>query len=397
MFGFLFIGFLVLEGFDYGVSMLLPFLGKSGTDRQAIINTLAPVWEGNEVWLIAASTVLFAGFPHVYATLFSGLYLALLLLLTSLILRGVAFEFRNKDINQNWRSFWDWTIFYGGAIPALLWGIAVTNLLNGMPINGEMQYVGTFTDLLSSYTLTGGLVFVLMFLLHGAVYLTLRLDHQFILRARKTGLIVGKYAMFAIAGFTILTFIYTDLTDKLIASGILVISVGMVTLCCRCLKKREYVTSFVFSTAAIVAVSCAIFTGLFPRFIVSSLDPNWSLSIYNSASNPLTLKIMTITMSIALPLVLALEGWKYHIFRQRISVAEISFELRRKLWKQLQRRITEIAGHYYDLSIILGKVKSSQTTQRTIVIQRHELKVFIQHGKRLVNRMIEMIQSLKNR
>lgn len=405
MFGFLFIGFLVLEGFDYGVGMLLPFLGKSDTERQAVINTLAPVWEGNEVWLIAAGTVLFAGFPHVYATLFSGLYLALLLILTSLILRGVAFAFRNQSINQNWRNFWDWAIFCGGVIPALFWGIAVANLLNGLPINGEMQYSGTFGDLISPYTLTGGLVFAFAFLLHGTAYLTLRLDQHFILRVRKTGLIAGKYAMLTVAGFAILTFVYTDLAAKPIACGILVASVMALALCCRCLRKRQYVRSFVCSTVAIVSITGAIFIGLFPRVIVSSLDPNWSLSIYNSAANPLTLKIMTVTVSIVLPIVIVFEGWKYHIFRQRISVTTIGFESHRKLWKQLHGRLKELIGYFYNLSVILEKAKytlgrgrsiqSGETTQVSMVNQLHEFKGLIQRGHQLAGIIVKMITMLR--
>jgi cytochrome d ubiquinol oxidase subunit II len=405
LFGFLFIGFLVLEGFDYGVGMLLPFLGESDIERQAIINTLAPVWEGNEVWLIAAGTVLFASFPHVYATLFSGLYLALLLILTSLILRGVAFAFRNKDTYQNWRSFWDWAIFCGGVIPALLWGIAVADLLNGLPINGEMQYIGTFGDLISLYTLTGGLAFALMFVLHGAAYLTLKLDQQFTLRARKTGLSAGKYAVLAVGGFAILTFIYTDLAAKPIAGGILVVSVMALALCCRCLRKHQYVKSFVLSTVAIISSTSAIFLALFPRFIISSLDPNWSLSIYNSASNPLTLKIMTVTVVIMMPIVLGLEGWKYHIFSQRISVAEIGFAARRKLWEQLRGRLKEQIGYYYNLSIILEKAKytlkrgrslqASETTHASTLNQLNKFKILIRHGRQLVDVICKMIKMLR--
>ena len=406
MFGLLFMGFLVLEGFDYGVGMLLPFLGKSDTERQAIVNTLAPVWEGNQVWLIAASAVLFAGFPNVYATLFSGLYLALLLILASLILRGVAFEFRNKDVNQNWRNFWDLVMFCGSVIPTLLWGIVLTNLLNGLPINGEMQYIGTSGDLISLYTLTGGVVFIFLFLLHGTAYLTLKLDQHFIPQIRKTGLITGRYALLPLVGFAILTVVYTDLPSrKAIVGGILLSSIMALALCCRYLRKRQYEKSFVFSTVTIISITGAIFIGLFPRFIVSSLDPNWSLSIYNSASNHLTLKIMTITLSIMLPIVFVLEGFKYHIFRQRIHVAEMSFEPNRKLWEQLQGCFKELIGYSYNLSIILVKMKfhlergkslqSSETTQASTENQFHKLKTLIQRGHQLVDIIVEMIKVLR--
>ncbi len=403
MFGFLFVGFLVLEGFAYGVGILLPFLGRSDIERQAIIHTLAPVWEGNEVWLIAAGTVLFAAFPHVYATLFSGLYLALLLILIALILRGVAFEFRSKDENWKWRSFWDWTIFCGGIIPALLWGIAVANLLCGLPINGERQYSGTFGDLLKPYALTGGLVFVFIFLLHGAAYLTLRLEPYFILRARKTGLRAGKYALFIVVSFAVLTFAYTDLAAKPIAGGLLAASVMALALCCRCLRKCQYIKSFVFSTITIVTITGAIFLGLFPRFIVSSLHPDWSLNIYNSAANPLTLKIMTGTMAIVLPVILVFEGWKYYIFREKISVAELRFGLRKKLWGQLCERLKELIGHINNLSIILEKAQYTLERKQSLqpkekppmASQSHEFITLIQYARRLAGIFAGMIKILK--
>jgi cytochrome d ubiquinol oxidase subunit II len=407
MLGLLFMGFLLLEGFDYGVGMLLPFLGKSDTERQMIVNTLAPVWEGNQVWLITAGTVLFAGFPTIYATLFSGLYLALLLLLTTLIIRGVGFEFRNKDINKKWRNVWDWSIFIGGIIPALLWGIILTSLLYGLPIDGQMQYIGTFGDLISPYTLTGGAVFVFVFLLHGMAYLTLKLDQHFISRLRKTGLITGRYATFTLAGFAILTVVYTDLASKeAIVGGILLTSIIAQALCCLYLRKRQYGKSFVCSTVAIISIVAAIFIGLFPRIIISSLDPNWSLSIYNSASNHLTLKIMTVTLSIVLPIMFVLEGFKYHIFRQRICAIEMDFEPRRKLWEQLHASLKELIGYAYNLNAILVKIynlekgrniQSSETRQTSIENQIRELKILIQRGQQIANIIVKTIKFLRKR
>ena len=359
-----FTGYLVLEGFDYGVGMLLPFLGRADRERQAMISTLAPVWEGNEVWLIAAGTVLFAGFPHVYATLFSGLYLALLLILTSLILRGAAFAMRNRADDRRWRRFWDWALFGGGVIPAFLWGMAISGLLAGLPIDGEKQYTGTLGNLFSLYTLSGGLVFVLVFLLHGTVYLALKMDEHFILQLRKTGLITGKYALFTVAGFVVLTFIYTDLAGKPFASAVLAVAAVALALCYRYLRQGRYRRSFACSTLAIITMTAAIFSGLFPRFIISSLNPEWNLSIYNAASNFLTLKIMTTTMAVVLPVVFILEGWKYYIFRQPVTAAATGFERRRKLWRHLLIRVKQLNNCAHNLSDILEKAKNTINTNQ---------------------------------
>ena len=391
MLGILFIGFLVLEGFDYGVEMLLPFLGKSNSERQAIINTLAPVWEGNEVWLIAAGAVLFAGFPHVYATLFSGLYLALLLMLTSLILRGVAFEFRNKDISKKWRSFWDWTIFFGGAIPAFIWGVAVVNLLHGLPIDGDMEYVGDFWDLISLYTVTGGLVFVVTFLLHGTAYLALKLDERFSPSIRKTGIIIGKYAIFTGAFFAILSFLYTDAASNLIASGLLLAALWLLVYCRHFMKKHSYVKSFLFSTLSIVSINSAIFMALFPRIIVSQLDPSWSLDIYNSASNLLTLRVMTITMIFVLPTVILFEVWKFYIFRGRVSTGETNLEYR-ELWIQLYQKINELIEC---ASLISVKVEKIKNRLKDTEYQLKEYKTLIHRGHQLVNAIESVINSLR--
>ena len=172
--GVLFTGFFVLEGFDYGVGILLPFLGKTDAERRRIINTIGPVWDGNEVWILAGGGAIFAAFPHWYATLFSGFYLALLLMLVALIVRAVAFEFRSKDKHPAWRALWDGAIFFGSAIPALLWGVALANLLKGTPIDASKNFTGGFFDLLSPYTLLAGLATLTLFTTHGAIFLNLK-------------------------------------------------------------------------------------------------------------------------------------------------------------------------------------------------------------------------------
>lgn len=355
LFGFLFTGFLVLEGFDYGVGMLLPFLGRTDVERQAIIKTFAPVWEGNEVWMITAGAVLFAGFPDAYATLFSGLYLALFLILSSLILRGVAFEFRDKDTSRTWRSFWDWSVFTGSLIPALLWGIALANLLQGLPIDAERQYIGTFMDLISPYTLISGLSFVFLFLVHGATYLTVKLEQGFANRIRQAGLRLCRYTTLLLLLFTLGTYVYTDLSASLTASMIMLTAVLEIFLIPLFLHNKRYTTGFVLSTLTIISLITAIFTGLFPRLIVSSLNLLWSMTIYNAAANLLTLKIMNITLSIALPVILSFEIWKYYIFRRKISTVEIELAPHAKMLRQMNKDLKKLIKQAGFLADMLDK------------------------------------------
>lgn len=321
----LFTGFFFLEGFDYGVGMLLPFLGKDDVERRVLINTIGPFWDGNEVWMITAGGALFAAFPHVYATMFSGFYLALFLMLLALILRGVAIEFRSKDESQQWRGTWDWMIFIGSTLPALLWGVAVTNLIQGIPINAKMQYAGTFFDLLSPYTLIGGIAFLLVFLFHGASFLTLRVEGQLIERARQTAVKVGILAAIAFLSLVGLTYTNTDLFKSVIASSALVAAVVVFVLGYALLWMKKYGWAFTMSGLAIVFTTVAFFSGLFPRIMVSSLNPMWSLTIYNASSSVYTLKIMSWAALALVPVVLAYQGWTYWVFRKRVSPKQLEY------------------------------------------------------------------------
>ena len=193
----LFIGYFILEGFDFGVGILLPFLGKDDQERRIIINTIGPVWDGNEVWLITAGGAIFAAFPNWYATMFSGFYLALVLMLFALIVRGVAFEFRSKDRYPKWRNFWDWMIFIGSFVPALLWGVALGNILRGVPIDENMIYVGTFFTLLNPYALLGGLTTLTVFTLQGAIFLGLKTTDEILDRAVAATRKVGPAAKYS--------------------------------------------------------------------------------------------------------------------------------------------------------------------------------------------------------
>ncbi|MGB0130573.1 cytochrome d ubiquinol oxidase subunit II [Chlorobium sp.] len=317
----LFTGFFVLEGFDFGVGILHPFMSSDDRERRAVINTIGPFWDGNEVWLITAGGAMFAAFPEWYATLFSGFYPALLLMLVALIMRGVAFEFRSKHDNPAWRSFWDWSIFAGSAIPALLWGVALANFIRGVPIDQSMNYAGGFFNLLNPYALVCGLASLCIFTLHGAVFLTLKTTGILRERAMNLAKKVWAPATLLSLAFTIYTFIETDLFRRLgLNPGIIpVFSVLALLSVIVLLRRNASGWAFVMTAVAIAFSTVTIFMGLFPRVLVSSLNPEWSLTIYNSSSSDYTLGIMTIVAAIFVPIVLVYQGWSYWVFRQRVT------------------------------------------------------------------------------
>lgn len=317
----LYIGYFVLEGFDFGVGILLPFFGKNDTQRRVIINTIGPHWDGNEVWLITAGGATFAAFPHWYATLFSGFYLPLLLILVALILRGVAFEFRSKDGNPLWRCFWDWAIFGGSLVPALLWGVAFANFIRGVPIDANMNYVGGFWNLLSPYALLGGLVSLLGFVLHGSIFLALKTEGTILERARMTAKRVWLPALIVTLSFAIFTYSETDILYKLgVNPGVVPIGAVLALMACGWfVYQNRSGWAFTMNCLAIIFATSTIFLALYPRVLVSSLNPEWSLTITNSASGPTTLKTMSIVALIFIPFLLAYQGWSYWVFRKRIS------------------------------------------------------------------------------
>ena len=318
----LFIGFFFLEGFDYGVGILLPFLGRDDRERRVVINTIGPVWDGNEVWMLTAGGALFAAFPHFYATFFSGAYLALVLMLVALILRAVAFEFRSKDESAAWRSRWDWIIFFGSLLPALLWGVAMSDLLHGLPVNARMDYTGSFFDLLNPFSLTGGLAAVAVFSLHGAIYLSLKTSGEVRDRARAAALKLWPAALVVLVVYVVLAGITTDFFAHVGFNPGLVPVAAILAL----LSVRYFLGSgregwaFVMTALTIVCSVITLFVGLYPRLLVSSLNPEWSLTIYNASSSQYTLKVMTIVALVLVPFVLAYQGWTYWVFRHRISV-----------------------------------------------------------------------------
>lgn len=321
----LFTGFFFLEGFDYGVGILLPFLGKTDTERRLIINSIGPVWDGNEVWMLTAGGAIFAAFPNWYATLFSGFYLALFLMLVALIGRGVAFEFRSKDDRPAWRNLWDWVIFFGSLVPALLWGVAMANLIRGVPINARMQYVGSFWDLLSPYTLVGGLTTLLLFTLHGALFLTLKLEGELVERVRRVALGAGALALPVLLLLAVMSYAQTDIFTK-IGAGAVLLGAGLALLLGYwLLRSQRHGWAFAMSGLTVVLYTVANFWGLFPRVMVSSLSPEWSLTIQNASSSPYTLKVMTIVALTLVPIVLVYQVWTYWVFRQRVGAKQLKY------------------------------------------------------------------------
>ncbi|TCD47644.1 cytochrome d ubiquinol oxidase subunit II [Chlorobium sp. N1] len=318
----LFTGFFFLEGFDFGVGILLPFMGKDDRERRAVINTIGPFWDGNEVWLVTAGGAMFAAFPHWYATLFSGFYPALLLMLAALIMRGVAFEFRSKHDRPSWRNFWDWSIFLGSALPALLWGVAMANFIRGVPVDASMNYAGGFWNLLNPYALACGLASLSIFTLHGAVFLTLKTTGEMRERAMATAKTLWTPAVLLSMLFMAYTYVETDLYQRLgINPGIVPVFSVLALFSVRTLLRRNASGwAFAMTGVAIAFSTATIFMGLYPRVLVSSLNPEWSLTVQNASSSPYTLSIMTTVALIFVPLVLLYQGWSYWVFRQRVAV-----------------------------------------------------------------------------
>lgn len=326
----LWIGFFFLEGFDFGVGMLLPFLGKKDVERRAIINAIGPTWDGNEVWLLTAGGATFAAFPMWYATMFSGFYLALFLLLVGLIIRGISFEYRSKDAAPAWRTRFDWMIAIGSFLVALLLGAAFANLAKGVPIDAAGNLVapawlpngiGVTLTLLNPYGLLGGLATVTVFLVHGANFLSLKLDGELRERARKFAWTLWIAATIAVILLTIGTYIFTDVLTKLgINPGITpIFSVVALLVTGYFIKNKREGWAFIMTALHIVLTQVTFFMLMFPRVMISSISPSFNLTIYNASSSEYTLTVMSVVALIFVPIVLAYQGWTYWMFRKRIT------------------------------------------------------------------------------
>jgi cytochrome bd ubiquinol oxidase subunit II len=312
----LWVGYFVLEGFDFGVGALLPVLGRDNTDRRILINTIGPLWDGNEVWVIVAGGATFAAFPEWYATLFSGFYLPLLLILLALIFRGVAFEYRGKKSDPTWHRRWDAAIVVGSVVPALLWGVAFANIVRGVQIDRAHEYVGGFWTLLNPYALLGGLTTLALFITHGAIFLALKTSGDIRQRAHRVASRMGlATALLAVAflGWTLgIRFNAAAAVTAIITA--LAFVAGLVAN-----RLRREGWAFFGTAAAIALAVVTLFLTLYPNVMPSTIDPAYSLTVHNASSTALTLKIMTWVAVIFTPIVLLYQGWTYWVFRKRIG------------------------------------------------------------------------------
>jgi cytochrome d ubiquinol oxidase subunit II len=323
----LWIGYFVLEGFDFGVGILLRFVSKNEADRRAVLTTLGPVWDGNEVWVLVAGGATFAAFPEWYATLFSGFYLPLFLILTSLIVRGVAFEYRSKYGKAQWRQRWDIAIGISSFIPALLWGVAFANIVRGVPIeksaDGYLEYVGGFFNLLNPYALLGGVVTLTVFITHGAIFLALKTDGAIRERSRAIAIKVGLVAAGAAVAFLAWTNLMLTDFNSLIFGLSLVVAVLWLAGIFAILKVREG-WAFIFSAATIATFVSTLFCALYPRVMPSSLGSEFDLTITNASATQNTLTVMSWVAVVMTPLVLIYQAWTYWVFRKRVSASQIT-------------------------------------------------------------------------
>jgi cytochrome d ubiquinol oxidase subunit II len=319
----LWIGYFFLEGFDFGVGILLPVIGKDDADRRVMVNTIGPVWDGNEVWLLTAGGAMFAAFPEWYATLFSGFYLPLLLILVALIVRGVAFEYRGKRDDASWRARWDWAITLGSLVPALLWGVAFANIVRGVPIDEAGTYTGGFFALLNPYALLGGLVTLGLFTTHGATYLALKTVGDVRDRANalapKVGLATAVAAV-AFLGWTLL-----DAGKALTwVTAILAAAALLAALAANRAKREGWAFSLTGATILLAVVT--LFATLYPNVMPSTTNPDYTLTIANASSTDYTLQIMTWVALIMVPIVLAYQAWSFWVFRKRIGAHHLPAE-----------------------------------------------------------------------
>lgn len=324
--GFFFVGYFVLEGFDFGVGMLMPILGRhpdSATGekrRRTVLNTIGPVWDGNEVWLITAGGALFAAFPEWYATLFSGFYLPLLLILVALILRICAIEWRGKIDDPVWRRRCDIGIGIGSWVPAVLWGVAFANIVRGVAIDENKKVTAGLFDLLNPYALLGGATMALVFALHGAVFIALKTSGDVHEDSVKIAARLAIPAVLVGGSFAVWTQLAYGKTWTWVLVG--VAAVALLLVVALTARVREG-WAFVFTSIAIVAVVVLLFASLFPNVMPSSTDAAFDLTIANASSSPYTLKVMTWAAAFAAPVVIGYQGWTYWVFRQRISSAHI--------------------------------------------------------------------------
>ena len=326
LWGVLWAAYFMTDGFDLGVGILYPFLGKTDGEKRTLINTIGPVWDGNEVWLVTAGGATFAAFPAVYASMFSYLYTALLIILFALILRGVAFEFRGKGSSETWKKGWDRAIFLGSLIPSLLFGVAFGNIFQGLPMDGA-GYHGSLLTLLNPYGLLTGLLFVLLFTVHGALWTAMKTLGSLSAHA----VVFAKKSWYALVLVAVLFLINTAFQTKLYANyfahplwfAVPLLAVASLPAVRLFLVRNQYFNAFLSSCVTIAMITLTGVIGLYPNLIPSSLDPAYSLTIFNASSSVYTLKIMTVVALLFMPVVIAYQIWVYRVFRGKLVIEEV--------------------------------------------------------------------------
>ena len=330
LWGLLWAVFFMTDGFDFGVGTLHPFLGKNEADKRVMIHSLGPLWDGNEVWLITAGGVTFAAFPLVYAVMFSSLYSALMLILFALILRGVSFEFRGKVDNPAWRKIWDSCIFIGSIAPAILFGVAFGNIFQGIPFDQQGVYHGTLLTLLNPYGLITGVLFLLLFVQHGALWLSIKTEGDLHRRAVSTAKTIWPVLLIVAVIFFIASRFSTHLYDNYLAHPVLFLVILITVLALLCvrifLKNQAYFKAWFSSCLTIVGATFFGVIGLYPSLFPSSISPQYSLTAHNASSSPLTLKIMLTVTVIFIPIVIAYQAWAYNLFKGKITEDEMNYD-----------------------------------------------------------------------
>jgi cytochrome bd ubiquinol oxidase subunit II len=321
--------YFMLDGFDFGAGMLYRFIANDETQKKVMLNTIGPVWDGNEVWLITAGGATFAAFPTTYAYMFSYLYSALLLILFSLIIRGVSLEFRGKSDSPSWTRNWDIGIFLGSFLPALLFGVAFGNIFKGLPIDAA-GYHGSLISLLNPYGLLTGVLFVLLFLVHGSLWITLKTTDALSGKAAALANKLWVLLLVVAVAFLVYTYFATNLYANYLDHYVLMIVPLLAVLSLIGIRvfaaMKAYLKAFFSSCLTIVLVTFTGVIGLYPNLIPSSLDPNYSLTAFNSSSSVYTLKIMTVVALIFVPIVIAYQIWIYRIFRHKTTELDVSAE-----------------------------------------------------------------------
>jgi len=320
----LWIGYFVLEGFDFGVGMLLPLVGRDTRERGTLIRTIGPVWDGNEVWLLVAGGATFAAFPGWYAGLFSGFYLALFLVLVALIVRGIAIEYRNKRPDETWRHRWDVTLSLSSAVAALLWGVALADVVHGVPTDAKGNVTASLLDLLHPYALFGGVTFLALFAFHGSLFLGLRTTGALERRSHDIALRLGPAAALLVLGFLVWTWANAvSVHDKGLVPGVIPIAAICLPFAAVAFERAGRPGFAFFSTAVSIALlTLTMFLNLYPRVYVSSTNNAYSPTIFTTSSSHYTLTVMTVVALVFTPIVLAYQSWSYWVFRARLGDAD---------------------------------------------------------------------------